>query len=235
MKAIVVILTCALVTLATACGDSNEDGVGLEIATPTATPAPTKEPEATSHDGIPSAENRTFDEDPVGESPSQSEVFSGTWAVQADADAPSSPNVLCQTATAEFPALSLETAVYEDVVISARFKPTTGEVDRAAGIIFRVADAGNYYIVRANALEDNVDVYKYVDGERSFIAGGVAEVPADVWQELRVEVEGDTIRGFLSGELVVEVQDSTFSTGQVGLWTKADSVTCFDSIQIEAR
>lgn len=176
----------------------------------------------------------SFDELGEGELPPGAAAFSGTWAVQAEADAPSPPNALCQTATAEFPALSLGDAVYADLVMSTRFKPISGSVDQAAGLIFRVQDQSNYYILRANALENNVNFYRYVNGRRSSIKDGKAEVPSGQWGELRLEVGGQRFRGFLNGQLVVEGRDGSFPAGTVGLWTKADSVTCFDDVAVSA-
>jgi hypothetical protein len=115
--------------------------------------------------------------------------------------------------------------------VSTRFKPISGSIDRAAGIIFRVQDENNYYILRANALENNVDIRKYVDGIRITLKITSIEVLTGQWQELRVEVVGSQIQGFLNNELVVETSDDTFQSGKIGLWTKADSVTCFDDVE----
>jgi Domain of Unknown Function (DUF1080) len=176
-----------------------------------------------------------FDADSVGNLPSGVEAFSGKWAVRPEADAPSSPNVLCQTGTASFPALSLSDKVYTDVVVTIRFKPISGRTDQAAGIIFRVQDKDNYYILRANALEDNVNLYIYASGKRSSLKGSSAKVVSNVWQELRVEATGNHFRGFLNGQLVVEATDESYTAGKVGLWTKADSITCFDNVQVTAQ
>jgi glycosyl hydrolase family 59 (putative galactocerebrosidase) len=89
--------------------------------------------------------------------------------------------------------------------------------------------------VRANALEDNINIYKYVNGQRIDIKDGSGKVVSGKWQELRVEVAGKQIRGFLEGQPVVETTDDTYKAGTVGLWTKSDSVTCFDNVQIAAR
>ena len=145
---------------------------------------------------------------------------------------PSPPNALCQTGKAEFPAVQLTNAVYADLTLSARFKPISGREDQAGGLIFRIQDQSNYYILRANALEGNVNLYKYVGGQRSQIKGGSAQVRAGQWQELKVEVRGRHLRGSLEGRLVVEADDETFKAGNVGLWTKADSVTCFDDVAV---
>ena len=172
----------------------------------------------------------SFDQDPAGSVPSGMSVFAGRWAVRAEAGTPSAPNALCQTATAEFPALQLSSELHRDMAVSARFKPISGREDQAGGVLLRVRDAKNYYIVRANALEGNVVIFKYVDGRRSEIKSGAATVPSGTWQLLRAEAIGTRIRGYLGGTLVVEGEDSTFSEGGAGLWTKSDSVTCFDDV-----
>lgn len=177
----------------------------------------------------------TFDADPVRGLPKGAEVLSGNWAIRAEPDAPSQPNALCQTGTATFPALSLSDAVYADVVVSVQFKPISGREDQAAGIIFRIQDKDNYYILRANALEGNVNFYRYANGRRSGIKEAEAKVLSGQWQELRVEVTGNRMQAFLNGQFVNEATDDAYKAGKVGLWTKADSVTCFDNVQITAR
>lgn len=174
----------------------------------------------------------SFDTDAAGGAPAGAEIFSGSWVVRAEADAPSKPNALCQVGNAEYPALALGAGVYGDLTVTMRFKPISGNVDQAAGIIARVQDKGNYYIIRANVLETNVNLYKYAGGRRSGIKDGGAKVANGQWQELRLEVVGDRLRGFLNGQLVVEATDATYKAGRVGLWTKADSVTCFDDVVV---
>ncbi len=176
-----------------------------------------------------------FDTDTVGGLPQGANVFSGKWAVRAEADAPTPPNALCQVGTVEYPALSLSDAIYSDVAVSTSFKSISGKTDQAAGIIFRIQDKDNYYILRANALEGNVNIYKYAGGRRSLIKDSPVNVASGKWQELRVENTGNRIQGFLNGQLVVEATDDTFRAGKAGLWTKADSVTCFDSVQITVQ
>src|SRR3989442_1220504 len=172
----------------------------------------------------------SFDQDPAGSVPSGMSVFAGRWAVRAEAGTPSAPNALCQTATAEFPALQLSSELHRDIAVSARFKPISGREDQAGGVLLRVRDAKNYYIVRANALEGNVVIFKYVDGRRSEIKSGAATVPSGTWQLLPAQATGTRIRGYLGGTLIVEGEDSAFREGGAGLWSKADSVTCFDDV-----
>lgn len=162
-------------------------------------------------------------------------AFDGTWAVCAESGTSSAPNALCQTGEATFPAIALTTGNYRDGVFSVRFKPISGKEDQAAGIIFRVVDEDNYYVLRANALEGNVNFYTYVNGKRSSIKESTVQVSAGSWHELRVEVEGQNMTGFLDGTKLDTATDSTFASGRAGLWTKADSQTCFDDMTATAR
>lgn len=184
-------------------------------------------------DGTPSAEplSWSFDAEPTEAISMIGTIFSGTWEVRGETDTPSPPDALCQTGTATFPALSLGDRIFSDVVVTTRFKPISGREDQAAGLLFRVQDRDNYYILRANALENNVNFYKYAGGRRSSLKEAKAQVPSGQWQELRVEAVGNRFRGFLNGQQVVDVADDTYQAGQVGLWTKADSVTCFDDVE----
>jgi hypothetical protein len=158
------------------------------------------------------------------------------WAVVADETAPSKPNALQQSGTATYPLLILDGSSLKDGVIETRFKAISGNEDRAAGIIWRAKDANNYYVVRANALEDNVVLYKTVTGKRSSLPttkgdtyGVKTPVPPNVWHTLRVEVMGSLFKVAFNGKPLFEVDDKTFAdAGQVGLWTKADSNTLFD-------
>src|SRR5262249_47989302 len=118
-------------------------------------------------------------------------------------------------------------------------KAIDGSEDRAAGLIWKARDANNYYVVRANALEDNVVLYKTVSGVRSPLdivgrSGGYGldvAVPSNEWHSLRIAFNDSRFRVLYNGKQLFEVEDSTFAdAGKVGLWTKADSVTLFDEI-----
>jgi hypothetical protein len=201
-------------------------------AQPTAEPPGVAPPTQPAAGATTSPRKWAFDTDPPGGLPPGAQVFSGTWATRAEADTPSSPQALCQTGAAEFPALRLGDESYTDLTLVAQFKPVSGREDQAGGLLFRIQDKDDYYILRANALENNVNFYKYAAGRRSGLKDGKATVPTGIWQELRVEVTGNTFRGLLNGQPVVEVTDDTYKTGGIGLWTKADSVTCFDDVEV---
>ena len=165
------------------------------------------------------------------------------WTVESDETSPSSSCVIKQSGRATFPLLLKNDCEIKDGFVEARFKVIDGSQDRAGGLVWRARDANNYCVARANALEDNVVLYKTVDGRRSALdiigrKGGYGvsiAVPADVWHHLRIDFKADRFRVSFNGEHLFEVQDSTFiDAGTVGLWTKADSVTLFDQVTSRA-
>src|SRR5947207_7567921 len=191
------------------------------------------------------AQSVNFDSAAVGAAPAgwtatRTGRGAGKWTVEKDDTAPSKPNVLKQSGTATYPvALKEDGVVINDGFAEVKFKAIAGSEDRAAGLVWRAQDANNYYVVRANALEDNVVLYKTVNGVRSPLdivgrKGGYGvnvPVPADRWLDLRVDFKGSRFKVLYNGKQVFEVDDSTFGdAGMVGLWTKADSVTLFDEI-----
>jgi len=124
---------------------------------------------------------------------------------------------------------------FKEGEISVRFKPIAGKIDQAAGILFNVKPNGDYLTVRANALEENLVLFKYVKGKRSSVKW-IKDVPTPTkqWQDLRVVVEGKSVKGYLNGKLYLEHQLSETVSGKVGVWTKADSVTYFDDFTVKA-
>jgi hypothetical protein len=114
-----------------------------------------------------------------------------------------------------------------------RFKAVAGTVDQAAGIAVRLATPNDYYVARANALEDNVRFYRVVKGKREQLASANAKVTANAWHMLALKAEGDRFTVSFEGKAPFSAQDQTFpGAGKVALWTKADSVTYFDTISI---
>jgi len=161
------------------------------------------------------------------------------WTVEGDQTAPSKSNVLKQSGQATYPLLLKNDTNITDGFVEVKFKAVAGSQDRAAGIVWRAKDANNYYVTRANALEDNVVLYKTVKGVRSplDIVGrkggyGIAiSVPSNTWHSLRVDFKGSRFSVSFNGKQVFEVEDSTFTdAGKIGLWTKADSITLFDEV-----
>jgi hypothetical protein len=171
------------------------------------------------------------------------------WQVVHDPSAPSKPNALAQVSTdstsGRFPLAIYEKAELLNGSVTVRFKTISGERDQAAGLVWRYKDPGNYYIVRANALEDNVVLYKVEGGKRLSLApkgtpsrtyGVRRKVPKGTWCTLTVSIQGPHFEVFFDGDKIMDVEDSTFTTaGRTGLWTKADSVTYFDDFRIEKK
>jgi hypothetical protein len=168
------------------------------------------------------------------------------WEVVRDEAAPSPSNVLAQLSqdktAGRFPLAIWERAVLRDGEVSMAFKVVAGSIDQAAGIVWRYQDPNNYYVVRANALESNVVLYKVEHGIRASIApkglpsrsyGVKHEIPAGRWHRLKITFYGPVFTVFLNQERLFEADDTTFQQpGKVGLWTKADSVTYFDDFTI---
>ncbi len=187
-----------------------------------------------------------FDQDTPGGIPAKfhsartGQGSEGKWAVMADPTAPSKPNVVAQTSTDKtdyrFPLLISDESSFKDLELSVKFKAVAGEVDRAAGLVFRLQDANNYYIVRANAAEDNYRLYHVIKGSRRQFAGANFKVTSGEWHELKVECIGNKIICYYDGQKKIEATDDTFKeAGKIGLWTKADSVTYFDDLVVKAK
>ncbi len=156
----------------------------------------------------------------------------GQWAVEEMAEAPSVKRVLVQRAVQNaFNVIVAAGGPYRDVDVSVRFKPISGREDASGGIVFRFAD-GRYYVIRANALESNFRLYYYDRGRRQ-LASATVEPPAlGQWHTVRVVAVGDRMQGYLNGKLLLDHRDARFRAGQVGLWTKADSITAFDDLTV---
>ncbi len=195
----------------------------------------------------------TFDSDAVGSAPSgftpvhSGDGKPGEWQVVEAPDAPSPQQAVAQldadSTGQRFPLLVLDSVVARDLDLEVVGKPISGRKDQAIGLIWRYRDADNYYVLRANALEDNVVLYKMEAGKRSDLDlkgrgrtyGLDVEVPLESWSRLRVNVRGNLFTAFLDGRELFQVEDDTFTgPGQVGLWTKADSVTWFDDFAVRA-
>jgi hypothetical protein len=158
------------------------------------------------------------------------------WRVVADATA-ANGRALAQTSTDRtdyrFPLAIYEPYSGKDVEVSVRFKPVAGTVDQAGGIAVRLQTPDDYYVVRANALEDNVRFYRVVKGKREQLAGANAKVAANAWHTLALKAEDDRFTVSYDGKQLFTTRDATFAeAGKVALWTKADSVTHFDGLTI---
>ena len=180
------------------------------------------------------AETDTFDNAQLGTPPADwtcgvTGRGSPKWAVVSDASAPSKPNVLKQSGSGTFPWCVKASASIADGFVEVKFKPIDGREDQAGGVVWRWKDGDNYYVARANALENNVSLYHTEKARRNTIKYVDAPVARNEWHVLRVEFAGKEIRVFLDGKQYIDLSDSHISGhGAVGVWTKADSITAFD-------
>ena len=156
----------------------------------------------------------------------------GQWAVEDMAEAPSGKKVLVQRAVKNtFNVIVAPPGPYGDVDVSMKFKPISGREDASGGIVFRFTD-GKYYVVRANALEDNFRLYYYDRGRRQLASASVKAPALGQWHTVRVVAQGDHMQAWLDGKLYLDHHDARFKAGRVGLWTKTDSITAFDDLSI---
>lgn len=168
----------------------------------------------------------------------------GKWVVQADGTNRCLAQLDADRTGSRFPVAVLDNLAPADVDLSVRFKPISGRVDQAGGLVWRFQDENNYYIVRANALEDNVVLYKVQSGKRTDLPlkgegrtyGKAAKVPSGQWSTLRVVATGPRFEVYFNGNKLYDVEDTTFTQpGKVGVWTKADSVTYFDDLTVVTK
>jgi hypothetical protein len=182
----------------------------------------------------PATETIDFDKDAPGKPPSgwtatRTGRGDAKWSVEADATAPSKPNVLKQSGVATYPICFKDETSVKDGYVEVKFKAISGKEDQAAGVVWRLTDADNYYVARANALEDNVTIYDTVNGRRTERKRASMKVAANAWHALRVDFQGSHFTVMFDGQKALDWDDEKFKdAGKVGVWTKADSVTAFD-------
>lgn len=171
------------------------------------------------------------------------------WEILKDPTAPSQPNVFAQVSKdrnhGRLALAILSNVNIQDGDLSVKLKPVSGAEDRSGGLVWRYRDANNYYVVRANALENNVELYKVEGGKRTALAvkgappavyGVSHPVPANQWSVLKVQFHGPLFSVYFNHRRLFQVTDGTFrGPGPVGLWTKADAVTYFDDFSIAGK
>jgi hypothetical protein len=169
------------------------------------------------------------------------------WLVIKDPATHGNPKVLAQLSDdatrSRFPLAIDREASFQDGTISVSFRAVSGKIDQGAGLVWRFIDADNYYVARANALEDNVVLYKVEKGIRTPLSakgtppgtyGVNHKVAPLLWHRLSVSFHGGNFSVSLNDEKLFEVEDGTFSgEGKTGLWTKADSVIYFRDFRIK--
>jgi hypothetical protein len=173
----------------------------------------------------------SFDGDPAGALPADFINVLGEWAVQPDGTLRQSGSF----GDPDFPRVVVRGLTFTDQTVRVRCKPESGDTDRACGLMFRVQDSENYYITRANALEDNVRLYRVIDGDRQQFGSASLTVNGGEWHDLEITARGQHLTVSWDGSVVIEADDATFAAGKIGLWTKADSKTSFDDLEAVAE
>jgi len=164
----------------------------------------------------------------------------GNWQIVLDENESGPTKVLAQTSMENF-GYHFDIAVakateFKDLTLSLEFKAVKGKEDQGGGPVWRYQDADNYYIARANPLENNFRVYKVVNGNRRQLKSYSLPVISGQWHTIRIEHLGTHIKCYYDGQLYLEVDDDTFlQPGKVGVWTKADSYCYFDDLVVEAK
>ena len=204
----------------------------LALAGCSADPSPYLQTDGGANNAAQRGETRRFDFQAAapGALPTDFINVLGSWSV---ADGPDG-RALTQHGEYEspdFPRIVLRDVAFTNVRVKVRCAMQGGETDRACGLMFRFRDSDNYYIVRANALEDNVRLYKVVGGERRQFGEKAMSVVSNVWHTLEATAEGQRIRILYDNQTIIDANDGELTTGKVGLWTKADSLTAFDDFE----
>jgi hypothetical protein len=173
---------------------------------------------------------------PAGWTAGQTGSGQARWAVVSDDTAPSTPNVLKQSGQATYPVCIKDTPSIKDGFVEVKFKPISGREDQAGGLVWRAKDLDNYYIARANALENNVTIYHTINGRRTEKKRMRMQVASNQWHTLRVDFQGTHFMVTFDGQKAIDWDDDTFKdAGRIGVWTKADSVTLFDDFAFSGK
>ena len=191
----------------------------------------------------------SFEDDKLLELPKDwSQYFTGkdgekqNWQIIDDKE-----NKVLAQLTKENPNYHFNVIVFDkfaskDVELSVKLKGVDGSMDQGGGFVWRFIDENNYYVVRANPLEDNVVLYKVENGKRTDLPvlgkgrtyGVDVEKLGSGWNVLKLNVKDDLFTVYLNDKEIFQVKDQIFTNiGKVGLWTKADAVTYFDDFQIK--
>jgi hypothetical protein len=173
---------------------------------------------------------------------------SSHWEIVKDSTAPTPPYVFAPTREpnhSHFPVAILDKPVFQNGEISVRLKPVAGKEEQAGGLIWRFRDANDYYVVRANALENNVALYRVQNGQwkalrpKGAFSNGWSvkhHVPANSWSILKVTFKGPVFNVYFNHRRIFQVEDKSYQgAGKVGLWTKADSLTYFDDFRVSQK
>jgi hypothetical protein len=161
----------------------------------------------------------------------------GDWRVIATPKALSASNVLAQLrdkgAEHNYNLVLVEDTNATDLDLSVSFLPISGKADMGGGLVWRAKDDRNYYLTRANPLEQNIRVYHVVNGVRKMLQNHDDIIDIRKWHRLHVVNQGCRIQVFYDDNPIFDLCDETFKEGRIGLWTKSDAVTYFDDMNLK--
>jgi hypothetical protein len=186
----------------------------------------------------------TFDSEPAETLPTHFAIGTlfdgrpaGDWKILNSPRANSAPHVLAQLmgkgAEHAYKIVLINGTTSSDLDLEVALLPVEGKGDMGGGLIWRAADDRNYYLTRANPLEQNIRIYRVVKGVRQMLKNFDQIVDVRQWHTLRVITRGCRVQVFFDEKPVFDLCDQTFTAGQVGLWTKSDAVTYFDDLTLQ--
>jgi hypothetical protein len=187
---------------------------------------------------------RNFDREEPGTLPSEFSIGTmfdgrpaGDWQVLATDRAKSPPHVFAQLmgkgAEHAYKITLVKEIVTSDLKLEVSFLPISGKADMGGGLIWRAADDRNYYLARANPLEQNIRVYRVVKGVRHLLENFNQTIDVRRWHTLRVTHQGCRVNIFFDDKQILDLCEKTFHAGMIGLWAKSDAVTYFDDLQLQ--
>ena len=138
-----------------------------------------------------------------------------------------------QGAEHAYKVLLIKEVIASDLNLEVSFLPIQGRADMGGGLIWRATDDHNYYLARANPLEQNIRVYRVVNGIRHLLQNFDQTIDVRQWHTLRVTHQGCRVNIYYDDKQVLDLCDNTFHAGMIGLWTKSDAVTYFDDLQLQ--
>jgi hypothetical protein len=161
----------------------------------------------------------------------------GDWQILATDRAKSPPHVFAQVmgkgAEHAYKVVLLKEVIASDLNLEVSFLPIQGRADMGGGLIWRATDDRNYYLARANPLEQNIRVYRVEKGVRHLLQNFDQTIDVRQWHTLRVTHRGCRVNIFYDDKQVFDLCDKTFHDGMIGLWTKSDAVTYFDDLRLQ--
>lgn len=185
-----------------------------------------------------------FDREQPGTLPSEFSIGTlfdgrpaGDWQILATDRAKSPPHVFAQVmgkgAEHAYKVVLLKEVIASDLNLEVSFLPIQGRADMGGGLIWRATDDRNYFLARANPLEQNIRVYRVEKGVRHLLQNFDQTIDVRQWHTLRVTHRGCRVNIFYDDKQVFDLCDKTFHDGMIGLWTKSDAVTYFDNLRLQ--